>query len=190
MRIRSSAVLPVCAPVCCGRSIFSVSLKYPHRALCLSLSLFYLYEWFCSRNKCLSANFFFFSPLEEKMNCMSVCADNGWKTNRICFGGVFIYVFSELDVKVPFKTAQTHQLLCFKWRLKFSAFQESRSKGWNNNSHWSLCRRGFHKDTLIPISEVEKQTETGRDFCRGACQRAMANPGAQARSPESQMRCG
>lgn len=128
MKIRSSAVLPAHAPVCCGRSIFSVSLKYPYRALCLSL--FYLYEWFCSRNKCLSANFFFF-PLEEKMNCMSVCTDNGWKTNRICFAGVFIYVFSELDGKVPFKTPQTHQLLCFKWRLKLSAFQERHSKGWN-----------------------------------------------------------
>lgn len=121
-----------------GVGTFSVSGKCPYRALCLSLSLFYLYGWFCSRNKCLSANFFFF-PLEDKMNCMSVYTDNGWKTNRICFRGIFFYTSSELDVKAPLKMLQTHQLLCSKWRLKFFAFQESHLKGWNNNH------------TLIPL---------------------------------------
>jgi len=53
MKIRSSAVLPGRAAVCCGRSIFSVSWKCPYRALCLSLSRLYLYEWFFSRSKCL-----------------------------------------------------------------------------------------------------------------------------------------
>lgn len=156
---------------------FSLSASSIHAEHFVSLCLSFIYmNGFAAEISAKVVTFFFFCPREEKMNCMSVCTDNGWKTNRICFGGVFIYAFSELDVKVPFKTPQAHQLLCFKWRLKFSTFQESHSKGWNFIIPIDpSAGAGFIR---IPWSPSQRWRNRGRDFCRGAYQRAMANPSA------------
>lgn len=175
MKIRSGAVLPVRAPVCCGRSIFSVSLKCPCRALCLSLSLFYLYEWFFSRNKCLSANFFFFSPLKRRWTaCQCVQTMDEKQTEFV--SEVFSFMRSQSLMWKCLSNHHRHTSFCAlneDWNSLLS--KRAIQKGETEQFHWSLRRRVFYKDTPIPISEVEKQAEI---FCRATYQRAMVNPAA------------
>lgn len=75
---------------------------------------------------------FFFSPLKRRWTaCQRVQTMDEKQTEFV--SEVFSFTHSQsLMWKCLSNHPQTHQLLCFKWRLKFSAFQESHSKGWNS----------------------------------------------------------